>query len=65
MYVVTPGGYSEELVLQLPAGSYKADWVDPASGSVVGTDAFTHEGGHRTFTTPKHSVDIALRIKRT
>jgi hypothetical protein len=63
-YIGTPGNYSESLVLKLPAGTYKADWVDAASGSVVHTDTFTHKEGNRTFTTPAHSVDIALRIKR-
>ena len=64
-YRVTPGRYSEKLVLHLPAGSYKADWVAPATGSVVSTGTFMHQGGNRTFTTPKHSIDIALRIKRS
>ena len=63
-YTVTPGSYIEKLVLDLPAGGYKADWVDPASGAVVRTDTFTHHGGNRTFTAPQHSIDIALRIKR-
>jgi hypothetical protein len=64
-YVVTPGNYTEKLVLSLSAGTYKADWVDPAVGSVVHTETFTHQGGSRTFDTPAHSVDIALRIKRS
>jgi len=64
-YTVTPGSYVEKLVLDLPAGTYKADWVDPASGAVAGTETITHKGGKRTLTTPKHAVDIALRIKRT
>ena len=63
-YIATPGSYSENLVLNLPAGTYKEDWVDPASGSVVRTNTFTHPGGNRTCTTPTYSVDIALRIKR-
>jgi hypothetical protein len=63
-YTVSPGNYTENLMLDLPAGAYKADWIDPASGSVVRTDKFTHKGDRRTFTTPTHSVDIALRIKR-
>jgi hypothetical protein len=61
-YRVTPGTYEEKLVLRLPPGSYQADWVDPASGSVVRSEKFTHAGGERTVTTPTHSVDIALRI---
>ena len=63
-YEVVPGKYVEKLVVSLPAGSYKVDWIDPASGSVVGMETFTHSGGDRTLTTPQHSVDIALRIKR-
>ena len=63
-YMVTPGTYVEKLVLDLPAGSYEADWVDPASGTVVRTDTFSHPGGHRTFASPRHSIDIALRITR-
>ncbi len=62
-YTVVPGKYIERLVLNLSAASYKADWIDPATGSVVGKETFTHQGGNRTFTTPEHSIDIALRIK--
>ena len=64
-YVVTPGDYAETLVLDLPGGTYQADWVDPASGSVVGSLTFTHQGGNKALVTPAHAVDIALRIKRT
>jgi hypothetical protein len=63
-YTVAPGEYTENLNLNLPPGKYKADWVDPASGNVLDTETFNHKGGNRTLTTPKHSVDIALRIKR-
>ena len=63
-YMVTPGSYTENLELVLPSGTYKADWVDPASGNLLGTETFTHHGGNRIFATPKHAVDIALRIKR-
>lgn len=63
-YVVTPGSYVEHLLLNLPGGTYKADWVDPASGSSLGTETFTHQGGDRIFHTPEHAVDVSLRIKR-
>jgi len=63
-YEAIPGSYEEDLELELPGGKYKADWVDPASGTVLGSETFTHQGGNRIFTTPTHSVDIALRIKR-
>ncbi len=62
-YKVVPGDFVEKLTLKLPAGSYKADWVNPSSGQEIGTETFTHRGGNRAFTTPRHSVDMALRIK--
>jgi len=64
-YVASPGTYSEDLLLDLPAGTYKMDWVDPATGSLVRSENVTHQGGARTFTTPTYTLDIALRIKRT
>ena len=64
-YVVMPGNYREVLVLNLPPGSYKTDWVDPASGSVVSSVSLTHQGGNQTLAVPEHKVDIALRMKRT
>jgi hypothetical protein len=64
-YVVTPGSYAETLVVDLPGGAYRADWVDPASGSVLDSLTFTHQGGDKALITPEHAIDIALRIKRT
>ena len=63
-YVTTPGKYAETLVLDLPGGTYKAEWVDPASGSVLGSATFAHQGGNKILGTPEHTVDVALRIKR-
>jgi hypothetical protein len=63
-YVVKPGHYHETLTLDLPGGTYKAEWVDPTLGSVVSTVTFTHQGGSQNLTTPEYAVDIALRIKR-
>ena len=62
---MTSGNYRETLVLNLPGGTYKADWVHPASGAVLSSVTFTHQGGNQTLITPEHAVDIALRIKRT
>jgi hypothetical protein len=64
VYTATPGDYTEELVLDLPAGNYKIDWVEPATGKVLRTETIKHPGGIMKSTTPKHTVDIALRIKR-
>ena len=64
VYTVMPGAYEERLVLNLPAGTYRADWVNPSTGAVLETETFTHPGGQRSTSTPKHAVDVALRIKR-
>jgi hypothetical protein len=64
VYKVVPGAYEERLILELPAGTYQSDWVNPSTGAVLGTETFTHPGGQRPVSTPKHAVDMALRIKR-
>ena len=64
VYIVQPGSYTEIIEIPMPAGTYRADWVDPASGSVVRTETIAHPGGACTLTTPVHAVDIALRLKR-
>jgi hypothetical protein len=64
VYTVVPGAYEEKLILDLPAGTYRDDWVNPSTGAVIGTDTFTHPGGQYPLATPKHTVDMALRIKR-
>ena len=62
--MVVPGTHREDLTLELPAGSYRADWIDPASGAVVRTEKFDHPGGRRPATTPDYPVDIALRLRQ-
>jgi hypothetical protein len=64
-YKVISGNYREQLVLDLPSGHYQIDWIEPATGSVVTSTRIDHGGGMRTISTPAHSIDIALRIKRT
>jgi hypothetical protein len=64
VYEVVPAIYEERLVLDLPAGTYRADWIEPSTGAVLGTETFKHPNGQRSFSTPKHSVDLALRIRR-
>ena len=63
-YTAVPGKYQENLELNLAAGSYKIDWVDPATGVVIRSEHLTHHGGTRIFATPTYTIDIALRIKR-
>jgi hypothetical protein len=63
-YTVTPGEYRENLVLNLPPGNYKAEWIDPASYSTLATEEFKQTGALHVVETPTYAIDIALRIKR-
>jgi hypothetical protein len=63
-YSVIPGNYKETLVVNLPPGNYKAEWIDPASYSILASETFSHEGETHNLKTPAYFVDIALRIMR-
>lgn len=54
-----------ELRMDLPAGAYRAEWVNPVTGGVEKEERFRHEGGVRAVTSPGYVEDIALRLKRT
>ena len=58
------GGTRAELVLELPNGAYKAEWVNTRTGQREKTEAFNHAGGNRTVVSPEYSEDIALRVTR-
>jgi hypothetical protein len=61
-YIVTPGKYRETFAFKFPAGEYRAEWVDPATGSVIRTDKISHKGGKREMAAPEYQADIALRM---
>jgi len=58
------GGSKANLVVELPAGTYTAEWVNTKTGKVDKKETFQHGGGNRTLHSPKYSDDIALRIRR-
>jgi hypothetical protein len=61
-YNVVPGNYQEEMAFNIEPGRYIAEWTDPATGIVIQTEHFIHNGGRRIFYTPVYSIDIALKI---
>ena len=63
-YIVNPGSYSEEIEIPAPAGTYQANWIDPATGDKVHAEHIRHGGGALALRTPVHSVDIALGLRR-
>ena len=61
-YVVIPGNYHEKFVFDLAPGNYKEDWIDPATGKVIRSETFIHNGGNRDFQSPDYIIDLALKI---
>ena len=50
------------LVLDLPAGKYRAEWLNTKTGRLDATEDFEHQGNGRTLKSPRFSVDTALRV---
>jgi hypothetical protein len=59
------GGTRAELVLDMTAGPYRAEWIDTKSGKVVKAETFEHKGGAHSLASPDYAGDIALRVKRS
>lgn len=63
-YKVLPGNYREEITLKdVPANSYRVEWINPESGAVIHSARIMHPGGNLTLKTPDYKIDIALRMK--
>jgi hypothetical protein len=55
---------SFELLIDIPSGTYTADWFNPKTGALDKSQNFSHPGGGRSLGSPIFSEDVALRIKR-
>ncbi len=53
------------MTLDLPAGEYRAEWVNTKSGQVDKLEQFRHDGGGRQCVSPKFIADVALRVIRS
>jgi hypothetical protein len=56
------GGSRATLTLDLPAGRYRAEWVNPSTGAISRSEDLDHDGGRAVLGSPDYKVDIALRI---
>jgi hypothetical protein len=63
-YEVAPGDYRENLAVELPAGKYRVEWVEPATGTVLASSTVETAGEVRKMASPRFAVDLALRIQR-
>ena len=53
---------SARLTLDLPQGTYRAEWIDTLSGERIGGESFAHDGGARELASPAFAEDLALRL---
>jgi hypothetical protein len=54
---------SVRLTLDLPAGAYRAEWVDTRTGEVAKGEDVDHGGGPRAFLSPPFHEDVALAVR--
>ncbi|MHC4704388.1 MAG: hypothetical protein ACYTFQ_27875, partial [Planctomycetota bacterium] len=59
------GGSRVDLLVDLPAGKYKAEWINTKTGEIDKKQMFEHMGGRRLLNSPMYKDDIALRILRS
>ena len=59
-----PDSGSTSLVLDLPAGHWRAEWLNTTTGAADTVVEFDHAGGQRKLDSPRFTEDIALKIVR-
>ena len=52
------------IALELPSGSYRAEWVNPVSGKIDKRETVKSEKGFVVLTSPPYREDIALKLIR-
>ncbi len=58
------GGTKVELTLNLPAGRYQAEWLNPRSGTIEKSQEIQSRGDRVEVASPPYEEDVALRIRR-
>ena len=53
---------SLSLEVEMPAGKYRAEWINTLSGAIDKAEEFEHTGGNKTLVSPHYSGEAALRI---
>jgi len=50
------------LVLNLPAGQYRTEWVNVKTGKTIQSEKIAHKDGEATLKSPEFANDVALRV---
>ncbi|MGQ9634260.1 MAG: hypothetical protein ACUVXB_08420 [Bryobacteraceae bacterium] len=61
-YFMDPSPRNVRLEIDLPPGDYLLQWWDPKTSQRSAPEPFQHNGGRRTFSSPRHSEDVAAKI---
>ena len=56
-------GGTVDIGLDLPAGRYRAEWIDPVTGAITKAEDLRHAGGRRTLVSPALDEDLALAVR--
>ncbi len=59
------GNGLSSIMVDLPAGTYQAEWIDTKTGEIAKDESFTHDAGLYRLEVPPYTDDIALRIVTT
>jgi hypothetical protein len=60
--VYVRGDGRTRLVVDLPRGEWREEWIDTKTGVLARTARFPHGGGRRELESPPYETDIALRL---
>ncbi len=61
---VDGGGPQTTLLCSVPAGRYRAEWVNTRTGAINKAKDVSHAGGVLTLASPTYSEDVALKLLR-
>ncbi|HVN21702.1 MAG TPA: cellulase family glycosylhydrolase [Dongiaceae bacterium] len=56
--------FTDSLSIDVPRGTYKIEWINPASGALIQSSSQHCNGGNCILETPRYFFDIALRMRR-
>ena len=62
--VYLKNGTKADLKLEMPAGVYQVEWLNPRTGTVEKKATLEHHGGAAILSSPDYVEDIALRATR-
>jgi Putative collagen-binding domain of a collagenase len=58
-------GEKFNLSLDVGAGRYRAEWLNPRTGAIDKTQELQHTGGKLNLNSPSYVEDIALKLIKT